>query len=57
MNEEAIALARKQLDLPDYMSDEEVAAGLKGSYTEARIEFRLAWRDLVQAVKAFFVRP
>ncbi len=46
MNKETIAIARQRLDLPDSMTDEEIADGLRGSSLEAKIEFGLACKSL-----------
>ena len=54
MNKEGIKLAREHLNLPDSVTDEEIAEGLRGSFLEARIEFRMAWNELKRAVKRMF---
>lgn len=56
MNSEGIKLAREILDLPDTVTDEEIADGLRGSFLEARIEFRLAWNELKEAYLGL-IRP
>lgn len=50
MNKQGIKLAREILDLPDTLTDEEIADELRGSSIEKRIEFRLAWDGFKQAL-------